>query len=105
MESIYNNSFNYCKFKDYAPHVFRSIWKEFGISNESYINSIGLKTFQNAFFDKLYLMLSENSTGKSGSFFFHTSDGKYMIKTIKEDEFKVLLNQLPGYHDYLCSHP
>jgi len=28
-------------------------------------------------------MLSEDSSGKSGSFFFHTYDGKYMIKTIK----------------------
>ena len=32
-------------------------------------------------------MLSENSTGKSGSFFFHTADHKYMIKTIKKNEF------------------
>lgn len=46
-----------------------------------------MKSFQEAFFRKLKLMLTENSTGKSGSFFFHTSDSKYMIKTIRKEEF------------------
>ena len=54
--------------------------------------SIGLNSFEDAFFKKLKLMLSEDSTGKSGSFFFHTSDLKYMIKTIKESEFNILKN-------------
>ncbi len=75
MEAFSGTHFNICKFKDYAPFVFQSIRRDSGISNENYIRSIGLKTFQNAFFDKLYLMISESSTGKSGSFFFHTSDG------------------------------
>lgn len=48
-------------------------------------------------------MLTENSTGKSGSFFFHTSDGKYMIKTIHKTEFKKLLKILPNFHHYVSS--
>ena len=36
-------------------------------------------------------MLSEKSSGKSGSFFFYSSDGKYLIKTITKLESDVLL--------------
>ena len=76
-----------------------------GICNSSYINSIGLKTFEKAFFDKLELMLSENSSGKSGSFFFHTSDKKYMIKTIAKKEFEILHSTLDQYFGYQKDNP
>lgn len=105
IEAVYSSQFDKCKFKDYAPYVFQSIRRQFGISYESYIRSIGVDTFQNAFFDKLYLMLSEESTGKSGSFFFHTSDSKYMIKTIRQSEFEVLRNILPNYHEHILKNP
>ena len=105
IEAMYSNKFDKCKFKDYAPYVFQSIRNAFGISYEDYIKSLGVNTFKNAFYDKLYLMLSSSSTGKSGSFFFHTSDGKYMIKTIKKSEFDVLMNMLPSYHEHLLSNP
>lgn len=98
-------SFDKCKFKDYAPYIFQSIRRQSGISNDSYMKSIGVNTFRSAFFDKLYLMLSENSTGKSGSFFFHTSDGKYMIKTIKKNEFNVLKQTLSHYYQHILSNP
>ena len=35
-------------------------------------------------------MSSHGSSGKSGSFFFHTSDDKYLIKTIKESEYEII---------------
>ena len=105
MESVYKTNFTKCKFKDYAPHVFQSLRKESGISDEAYIRSIGVDTFKNAFFDQLYLMLSENSSGKSGSFFFHTSDRRFMIKTIHDAEFHKLLDTLPRYHRYVINHP
>ena len=104
MEAVYGTAFKKCKFKDYAPYVFQNIRKQFGITNESYIQSIGINTFRNAFFDKLYLMLSETSTGKSGSFFFHTSDGKFMIKTIKKNEFEKLMQHLSSYHKFLLKN-
>lgn len=104
MESLTPNAFVSCKFKDYAPYVFQSIRRHFGITNEQYIRSIGVNTFKSAFFNKLSLMLSENSSGKSGSFFFHTSDGKFMIKTIRQSEFELLMHQLPDYHEHLLSN-
>ncbi len=105
LEAVYGHIFKKCKFKDYAPYVFQNIRKQFGISDESYIQSIGINTFRNAFFDKLYLMLSETSTGKSGSFFFHTSDGKFMIKTIKKNEFAKLMEDLSSYFKFLLKNP
>lgn len=50
-------------------------------------------------------MLSENSSGKSGSFFFHTFDGKYMVKTIHKSEFFILLQTLNSYFTYLQNYP
>lgn len=105
VDSVYSNQFDRCKFKDYAPYVFQSMRRQYGISHESYIRSIGVNTFRDVFFDKLYLMLSETSTGKSGSFFFHTSDGKYMIKTIKKVEFDTLMKILPAYHEHVLKNP
>ena len=105
MQSVYSNNFKKCKFKDYAPYVFENIRRQFGITSDMYLRSIGVNTFQNAFFDKLYLMLAENSSGKSGSFFFHSADGKYMLKTISQNEFNVLLRILPDYHKHLMENP
>lgn len=104
IEAMNSTKFDTCKFKDYAPYVFQSIRRQSGITYDDYIRSLGVNTFRNAFFDKLYLMLSESSTGKSGSFFFHTSDGKFMIKTIKKSEFQILMSILPHYHEHILNN-
>ena len=39
-------------------------------------------------------MFTEKSTGKSGSFFFYTSDHKYMLKAVRRSEFKILFKKL-----------
>ena len=41
------------------------------------------------------------SSGKSGSFFYYTNDGKYMLKTIRKDEFKLMKSMLESYHKHL----
>lgn len=41
------------------------------------------------------------STGKSGSFFYYTTDGKFMLKTIRKDEFKLMKSILKSYYDHL----
>ena len=50
-------------------------------------------------------MLSEKSSGKSGSFFFYSSDGRFMLKTIKKSEFDLLMKILPDYYDHLTKNP
>ena len=40
---------------------------------------------------------------KSGSFFYYTSDGKYMVKTISEDEHQLLKEFLQGYYNHMVN--
>lgn len=44
------------------------------------------------------------SSGKSGSFFFYSIDGKYVLKTIREDEFAFLRKILKEYHEHVKKH-
>lgn len=41
------------------------------------------------------------SSGKSGSFFYYTSDSRFMLKTIRRDEFKLMKKILERYYDHL----
>lgn len=41
------------------------------------------------------------SSGKSGSFFYYTQDGNFMLKTIRKEEFKLMKNILRDYYDHL----
>ena len=50
-------------------------------------------------------MLTEKSSGKSGSFFFHTFDGKYLIKTIKKEEAMIFRSMIKKYHSYIVENP
>lgn len=50
-------------------------------------------------------MTSLTSQGKSGSFFYYTADGKYMLKTIKYREYKFLRSILKDYYEYLKQNP
>jgi 1-phosphatidylinositol-4-phosphate 5-kinase len=43
------------------------------------------------------------SSGKSGSFFYYTSDGKFVLKTISRAEFKFIKKILKPYHEYLTN--
>ena len=45
------------------------------------------------------------STGKSGSLFYYTRDGKFIVKTIKKDEYKLIKLILPEYFKHLKSNP
>ncbi|KAF5938146.1 hypothetical protein HYC85_025652 [Camellia sinensis] len=42
-----------------------------------------------------------SSPGKSGSFFYLTNDDRYMIKTMKKAEAKVLLRMLSAYYNHV----
>ena len=39
--------------------------------------------------------------GKSGSFFFFSSDKRLLIKTVKNDEIEVLKRLVPEYYDHV----
>ena len=44
-------------------------------------------------------------TGKSGSFFFFSHDRKFMIKTMRNDEFETMLKILPDYIEHHRRYP
>ncbi|KAG6694423.1 hypothetical protein I3842_09G047700 [Carya illinoinensis] len=81
-----------CEFrwKDYCPLVFRTLRKLFNVDPADYMISICGN-------DALREL---SSPGKSGSFFYLTNDDRYMIKTIKKAEAKVLLRMLPAYYNH-----
>ncbi|KAF6155307.1 hypothetical protein GIB67_019833 [Kingdonia uniflora] len=79
------------KWKDYCPLVFRTLRKLFKVDAADYMISICGN-------DALREL---SSPGKSGSFFYLTNDDRYMIKTIKKSEVKVLLRMLPAYYNHV----
>ncbi|KAM0948795.1 putative 1-phosphatidylinositol-4-phosphate 5-kinase [Dioscorea sansibarensis] len=81
------------KWKDYCPKVFRTLRKLFKVDPAEYMLSICGN-------DALREL---SSPGKSGSFFYLTNDDKYMIKTVKKAEVKVLLRMLPAYYNHFRS--
>ncbi|GJN28340.1 hypothetical protein PR202_gb16450 [Eleusine coracana subsp. coracana] len=70
----------------------RTLRKLFDVDPADYMISLG---------DDALRELS--SPGKSGSFFYLTNDDKYMIKTMKKSEVKVLLRMLPAYYKHVRS--
>jgi len=44
------------------------------------------------------------SSGKSGSFFYYSPDGRFTIKTIKEKEFLVFKNMLKNYYSHMMNY-
>ncbi|KAK7359084.1 hypothetical protein VNO77_01030 [Canavalia gladiata] len=77
--------------KDYCPMVFRNLREMFKLDAAEYMMSIcgdsGLRDI--------------SSPGKSGSIFFLSQDDRFVIKTLKKYELKVLLNMLPKYYHHV----
>uniref|UniRef100_A0A7N0ZW90 Phosphatidylinositol 4-phosphate 5-kinase n=1 Tax=Kalanchoe fedtschenkoi TaxID=63787 RepID=A0A7N0ZW90_KALFE len=78
------------RWKDYCPVVFRHLRELFQVDPADYMLAI----CGNAALREL------SSPGKSGSLFYLTQDDRYMIKTVKKSEVKVLIRMLPSY----CKH-
>ncbi|KAL8172194.1 hypothetical protein V2J09_023998 [Rumex salicifolius] len=87
---------NSCEFKwkDYCPLVFRALRKLFKVDAADYMLSICGN-------DALREL---SSPGKSGSFFYLSNDDRYMIKTIKKAEVKVLIRMLSPYYAHVRSY-
>ncbi|KAJ8648514.1 hypothetical protein MRB53_001537 [Persea americana] len=79
------------RWKDYCPLVFRTLRMLFKVDAGDYMISICGN-------DALREL---SSPGKSGSFFYLTNDDRYMIKTMKKSEVKVLLRMLPAYYSHV----
>ncbi|OMO73723.1 Phosphatidylinositol-4-phosphate 5-kinase, core [Corchorus olitorius] len=82
------------KWKDYCPMVFRNLREMFKIDAADYMMSICGN-------DALREL---SSPGKSGSIFFLSQDDRFMIKTLRKSEVKVLLRMLPNYHHHVRTY-
>eukprot|EP00939_MAST-03C_sp_MAST-3C-sp1_P003213 g3213.t1 len=96
----------HCRFVDYAPYVFRQLREMWGISGDDYVNSIGpAKMLTNLVLGSLTSLSQLGTEGKSGSFFYFTSDAKFMVKTISKTEHSLLRSILKDYYYYLVKNP
>ncbi|KAL8256306.1 hypothetical protein R6Q59_031373 [Mikania micrantha] len=82
------------RWKDYCPIVFRHLRELFQVDPADYMLAICGN-------DALREL---SSPGKSGSFFYLTQDDRFMIKTVKKSEVKVLIKMLPSYHEHVCCY-
>ncbi|KAL8467183.1 hypothetical protein ACS0TY_036048 [Phlomoides rotata] len=82
------------RWKDYCPVVFRRLRELFQVDPADYMLAICG--------DDALRELS--SPGKSGSSFYLTQDDRYMIKTVKKSEVKVLVKMLPSYYKHVCRY-
>ncbi|KAG6517526.1 phosphatidylinositol 4-phosphate 5-kinase 9-like [Zingiber officinale] len=82
------------KWKDYCPMVFRNLREMFKIDAADYMMSICGN-------DALREL---SSPGKSGSIFFLSQDDRFMIKTLRKSEVKVLLRMLPNYYHHVRTY-
>lgn len=82
----------------FSPNSFAHLRSVFGITEESYRESI--------FKSGSFVSFQSNSKGAArvGGVFFFTPDGAYMIKTIKKEEAKTFLKMLPKYHSHMRRH-
>jgi hypothetical protein len=93
-------------FLDYAPRVFQAIRKHYGIQEHEYLMSLGFdQVVGNLLFGKLSTLSELNSEGKSGSHFFYSHDGKFMIKCIPSREFNAFKKVLSKFYAHLLNNP
>ena len=71
--------------------------------NRAEIPQILQKLFTKSTIQLPSLSFPSNSKGaaRAGTFFFFTSDGAYMIKTVKKEEARLFLEMLPQYHRFM----
>lgn len=94
-DSSENSTPPVCTFVDFAPRIFYALRRKWGISTNSYINSVGYESmYRKLFFGSLQAMSGAPTKAAGGGFFFFSADGKYLIKSLDEDEFSTFFKDL-----------
>ena len=93
-------------FNDYCPAVFHTIRRSFGLSNEEYLQSVGVSQLRSGLmFGSLSCLYEMISSGRSGSFFYSSHDNKFILKTIPMAESVILRKMLPSYYEHVLKYP
>ena len=92
--------------KEFAGIIFNNIRLYLGFDKDDFIASISPQDFITELMISNQTIFEELcSTGKSGSLFYYTRDGKFIVKTIKKDEYKFIKLILPDYFRHLKTYP
>ena len=92
--------------KEYAGIIFNNIRRYLGFEKDAFISSISPQDFITELMISSQTIFEELcSTGKSGSLFYYTRDGKFIVKTIGRGEYKFLKKILPNYYQHLKQNP
>ncbi|KAF6162092.1 hypothetical protein GIB67_008221 [Kingdonia uniflora] len=82
------------EWKDYCPMVFRRLQELDDIDYADYVLSIcGYETLREL-----------SAQGKSGCLLYSSDDNRFVIKTMRKAEMKVLLKMLPSYYDHVHTY-
>lgn len=93
-------------FGEFAPLVFYHMRRLGGVDEVHYMQSLGPEQmFGNMFLGNLSTLRMKVSDGKSGSFFFISSDASYFVKTISPFEKMTLKRILPRLHRHFQEFP
>ena len=88
--------------KEYAGIIFNNIRRYLGFEKDAFISSISPQDFITELMISSQTIFEELcSTGKSGSLFYYTRDGKFIVKTIGRGEYKFLKKIKILCHYYL----
>ena len=92
--------------KEFAGIIFNNIRLYLGYDKDNFISSISPQDFITELMISNQTIFEELcSTGRSGSLLYFTRDGKFIVKTIKKDEYKFLKEILPDYFRHLKTNP
>ena len=92
--------------KEFAGIIFNNIRLLLGIDKDTFIISISPQEFVTEIMISSQTIFEELcSTGKSGSLFYYTRDGRFIVKTISKKEYKFLKKILVRYYNHLKDNP
>ena len=95
-----------CSFTDFVPMIFGKLRRLFVVENTEYLKSLGVeKIMASLLRSEFSSLVGLISSGKSGSFFYFSDDGKYVLKTMSPEEFVFFKKILPDYFNYLYAEP
>mmetsp|Transcript_12777 Transcript_12777/g.21596 ORF Transcript_12777/g.21596 Transcript_12777/m.21596 type:complete len:216 (+) Transcript_12777:1159-1806(+) len=88
------------KLTEYSPQIFKNIRRRY-ITEAQFCKSMKPCNNPQGIFQ------FKAGTGKSPSFFFFTDDNLLMVKTMKQSEFEILIEDefLSSYYKYLVNNP
>eukprot|EP00283_Hemiselmis_rufescens_P002837 CAMPEP_0173422004 /NCGR_PEP_ID=MMETSP1357-20121228/2879_1 /TAXON_ID=77926 /ORGANISM="Hemiselmis rufescens, Strain PCC563" /LENGTH=866 /DNA_ID=CAMNT_0014384977 /DNA_START=148 /DNA_END=2748 /DNA_ORIENTATION=- len=90
----------------HGQELFRDIRKAFGVSDEHFLASLGIRqVIGGLLMGDMRGMADRVSEGRSGSMFYYSHDGKFMCKTICDEEHWAMREMLREYHRYVIDHP